>query len=177
MWREWYPAVAGRGLPLEDESQHSDGRQQKEGQRPQDGPNHQGKPLGKLSGQLTWRTSRPGAQVSKISHAGASFPHATTYLHHPSPHHGTEDQGADTLLVWRVRVKVQGLDGPQALFTIPSGCPHPTQASPHLEAASGSRPCPRRGRGPRLSAPAPGSRRYGRGSASSRWPCWSRWSG
>lgn len=29
--REWYLAVVGRGLPLEDESQHSDGRQQKEG--------------------------------------------------------------------------------------------------------------------------------------------------
>lgn len=132
VWREWYLAMAGRGSPLEDESQHGDGRQQKEGQRPQDGPNHQGKPLRKLSGQLTWRTSRPGAQVSKISHAGASFPHATTYLHRPPPHHGTEDQGADTLLVWRVGVKVQGLDGPQALPHHPFGLPppHPGLPSP-----------------------------------------------
>lgn len=37
--------------------------------------------LGKLSGQSPENQLR--AQVSKISHAGASFPHATTYLHHP----------------------------------------------------------------------------------------------
>ena len=95
VWRGWHPAVAGRGSPLEDESQHGDGRQQEEGQRPQDGPNHQGEPLRKLSGQLTWRTSRAGAQVSKISQAGASFPQA------PPPH--TEPKIKGQTLSWSGR--------------------------------------------------------------------------
>lgn len=53
----------GGGLPLKDESQHGDGRQQKEGQGPQDGPDHQGESLGKLGGQLTWKTSSPESQM------------------------------------------------------------------------------------------------------------------
>lgn len=55
--------MARGGLPLKDESQHGDGRQQKEGQGPQDGPDHQGESLGKLGGQLTWKTSSPESQM------------------------------------------------------------------------------------------------------------------
>lgn len=51
------------------------------------------------------------------------------------------------------------------------------QASSHLEAASGNRPFPRKGRGLKRSSPAPGSHRCGQGLAASQLPCWSRWSG
>lgn len=39
--------------PLEDDSQNRDGCQEKEGQGPQDGTNHQGQLLWKLGGHLT----------------------------------------------------------------------------------------------------------------------------
>ena len=45
--------TAGRGSPPEHDSQHGDGRQQEEGQGPQDGPNYQGESLWQLGGQLT----------------------------------------------------------------------------------------------------------------------------
>lgn len=61
---EYVELSHGKGeLPLKDESQHGDGRQQKEGQGPQDGPDHQGESLGKLGGQLTWKTSSPESQM------------------------------------------------------------------------------------------------------------------
>lgn len=67
-----------------------------------------------------------------------------------------------------------GLQGPglSSLPLVPS-----VQASSHLEAASGNRPCLQRGHGLQLSEPEPGSHRCGRGSAVSRLLCWSRWSG
>lgn len=42
-------------LPPQHDSQHGDGRQQEEGQGPQDGPNYQGESLWQLGGQLTLR--------------------------------------------------------------------------------------------------------------------------
>lgn len=72
--------------------------------------------------------------------------------------------------------RVQGLEGPWVSPHDFSVSPS-IQASSHLEAASGSRPCPRKGRGLKRSSPAPGSHRYGQGLAASQLPCWSRWSG
>lgn len=50
---KWCGDTAGKGSPLEDNSQHGNGRQQEEGQGPQDGPDYQGESLWKLGGQLT----------------------------------------------------------------------------------------------------------------------------
>lgn len=56
-------------------------------------------------------------------------------------------------------------------FLHPSGCPTPPRPPLTLRQRLEVDLAPVGGRGPRLSAPAPGSRRCGRGSASSRWPC------
>lgn len=68
-WGEWCGDTAERGSPLEDNSKHGNGRQQKEGQGPQDGPNNQGESLWKLGGQLTWGSSQSGPCMGKASQA------------------------------------------------------------------------------------------------------------
>lgn len=125
-----------------------------------------------LSG--SWADSSPGEPATQSHRCERSH---TPPREHPLPHTAPKVGGQPLSRPGGFGVKVQGLDGSWTPPHYALGRPRPVQTSSHLEAASGSRPCPRTGRGLRPSVPAPGSHRCGQGSAGSRWPCWSRWSG